>query len=72
MLEINKIGYNKRIDKNLILVKSDKYAYEIKDYLLNLFSDGDKLIVFRLSGEAGWYGINLIQSKWFRENISFD
>jgi hypothetical protein len=51
------------------VVISSGSAEAIRDDLLPHIHKDDKLIVFKLSGEAAWYGLSDTISNWLKKNL---
>jgi len=51
------------------IVKSDKSAVQICEFLRSHIDRGDKLFVAALSGESAWVGINEKGSAWLQNHL---
>ncbi|TFL17079.1 trehalase-like domain-containing protein [Jannaschia formosa] len=51
------------------LVETSWNALQVRDYLLPVLDDNDKLLVAKLSGEAAWSGISETGSDWLRRTL---
>lgn len=51
------------------VVVSNQTAAEVRDALRKHMHKDDHIIVFRLSGEAAWYGLSDESSNWLKLNL---
>jgi hypothetical protein len=52
------------------VIISDQSAIEVRDLLRLHIHKDDHLIVFRLTGEAAWYGLSDRISNWLKESLA--
>lgn len=51
------------------IIKSNLSAETIRNSLMKVMDDNDKLLVARLSGEAAWFGFDKQCSDWLKTNL---
>ncbi len=51
------------------LIKSNLSAVSIRDRLMKIMDNNDKLLVARLSNEVAWFGFDGNCSDWLKKNI---
>ena len=56
---------------NIYIVKSDKTASQVRDFLLECFDDNDTLFVVELSSprDSAWYGLSDECSSWLQQHL---
>lgn len=65
---IKSLGGWARISENTYLVSTFSSAVQIRDYILKLMYQGDKIYVTHLEKESAWYGLGDDISTWIRNN----
>jgi len=51
------------------IIKSNLSSEAIRNILMKVMDNNDKLLVARLSGEAAWFGFDQQCSDWLKNNL---
>jgi hypothetical protein len=57
-----------RLNDNTFIISTELSAEQIRDALLKLMYQGDKIYISLLGNSAAWYGLDQQVSNWIREN----